>query len=346
VIVTDSDGLTDVADVTIEIEEANNAPILGTVASRSVAEGKPVVIAIPVTDPDLPTGTLAFSAIGLPPGLILDADDGVVRGTPSFEAAAGSPYRVLVTVADDGTPILTDSLSFWLTVHNTNRAPVFGAGLGTVAGREGSGLEFMVEAVDPDGDRLEYTAEDLPLGMAINPSTGEVSGAPALGSEGVHMVVVTVSDQYGGKASLTFRLEVAAGQAPSTTTTPPQTTEPAAGTRSTTTSTTPPPEPEQSEIAPPTSTSPPSTAGPTSSTLLDRGEASAAKTELVAASPTFAQERTEAPPALNPRQGVAVSFSAAVETLRTNLLGSALTGLVVAVLLLLGVDHREDEVAV
>ena len=45
---------------------------------------------------------------------------------------------------------------------------------------------------------------------------------------------------------------------------------------------------------------------------------------------------------LDPRQGLAVSFTSAVETLKGNLLNSILLGVTISVLLLLGIDKREE----
>src|SRR5262249_46524032 len=48
------------------------------------------------------SGTLTYSADGLPPGLGMDAVTGLITGTPAAGAAAAGPYRVTVT-ASDGT---------------------------------------------------------------------------------------------------------------------------------------------------------------------------------------------------------------------------------------------------
>ena len=73
------------------------------------------------SDPD--GDTLTWSAAGLPPGLSFDPATGTISGTLGYEAAAGSPYVVAVTAADDGSPQLSSGVSFLWTVADTNRPP-------------------------------------------------------------------------------------------------------------------------------------------------------------------------------------------------------------------------------
>jgi hypothetical protein len=45
---------------------------------------------------------------------------------------------------------------------------------------------------------------------------------------------------------------------------------------------------------------------------------------------------------LDPREGLAVTFTSAVETLKQNLANSILLGVTISILLLLGIDKREE----
>jgi hypothetical protein len=67
----------------------------------------------------------------------------------------------------------------------------------------------------------------------------------------------------------------------------------------------------------------------------------------VVAIPSVAQSIGDGTPGsasyrLDPREGLAVSFSSAVETLKGNLANSVLLGITISILLLLGVDKREE----
>jgi hypothetical protein len=60
------------------------------------------------------TTPYAWSAIGLPAGLSIDAASGIISGTP---AGAAASYWVIVTVTDSATTPASDSEGFWLTVN-------------------------------------------------------------------------------------------------------------------------------------------------------------------------------------------------------------------------------------
>ena len=77
------------------------------------------------SDPD--GDGLTWSAMGLPPGLAIDPATGVISGTLDFGVAAGSPYRVTVAAADDGSPGLMAGGSFTWSIGDVDRAPVLGS---------------------------------------------------------------------------------------------------------------------------------------------------------------------------------------------------------------------------
>jgi hypothetical protein len=72
-----------------------------------------------------------------------------------------------------------------------------------------------------------------------------------------------------------------------------------------------------------------------------------AKDDLVVAIPAAAESIRDAGPQpasyrLDPREGLAVTFASAVETLKGNLVNSVLLGVTISILLLLGIDKREE----
>src|SRR5438270_9900506 len=64
------------------------------------------------SDPDWPPNTLTFGAAGLPAGLSINAANGHISG------AAQTPgvYPVTLSVADNGSPVLTATNAFTLTI--------------------------------------------------------------------------------------------------------------------------------------------------------------------------------------------------------------------------------------
>ncbi len=76
------------------------------------------------------------------------------------------------------------------------------------SGVVGTAVSVQVQASDPDGDTLTYSATGLPPGLTINTSTGLISGTPSVGSNGTHTVNVTVNDGRGGTASTQFTFTI------------------------------------------------------------------------------------------------------------------------------------------
>ncbi len=380
--VTDSTGRLAEQPVTIDVSEANEAPILGAIGDQSSAEGDTVSLAIPVTDPDIPAPTLLFSAGGLPPGLAIDTATGVISGSVGFAASVGSPYTVTVTVQDDHLPPGVDADTFTWTVTNTNRSPAISGSPSDASLMESDPYSATVSASDPDGESVMFSATNLPAGLSIDPVSGVISGSPSPGSSAAspYMVVVTATDPGGANDSASFQLTITPQPPP-----PPPPPEPTTTTITTTTTTTVPP---TTTIPPTTTTSPPSPPSPPTTTTtisptttVNEAPPSVTTTTVVAepevtttttvpetttttAPGTMSIERAseakdglvvlsahldQGPPSqgpdrlqLSPREGLAVSFASAVETLRSQFLSAILLGIGISILLLLGVDRREE----
>jgi hypothetical protein len=177
--------------------------------------------------------------------------------------------------------------------------------------------------------------------VSINPSNGEITGAPALGTGGrAFDVTVKARDVNGGMASVGFRINVAV--IATSTTTPEQTvtTAPTTTTTSTptTTSTTP-----QVAMTIPEEEEPPSGSTP-ELTLAEAVQAkqgllveSSSWTDVDGETPSSAETRFE----IGPREGLTVTFRSAVETLQSHLLSAVALGVAVSILLLTGVDRDE-----
>jgi hypothetical protein len=65
-------------------------------------------------------------------------------------------------------------------------------GLRTLA--QSTAIDLQLEAVDPDGNPITYGATGLPPDLAINTSTGRITGTLTPASVGTHSVTVTATD--------------------------------------------------------------------------------------------------------------------------------------------------------
>jgi uncharacterized protein YkwD/PKD repeat protein len=183
-----SDGsLTDSETVTITVSSLNQAPILSTIGSKSVAEESVLSFTISATDSD--SGSLTYSATGLPSGASFNSNTRTFSWTPS-STQSGS-YQVTFRVSDGS---LTDSETVTITVSSTNRAPVFNNPMSSQTVAEGSLLTFTVNAADPDGDALTYRAVSLPSGATFVPATRIFSWTPTYSQAGSYTANFSVTD--------------------------------------------------------------------------------------------------------------------------------------------------------
>ena len=91
-----------------------------------------------------------------------------------------------------------------------NNAPIINA-MPDQTISEGVSVNISINASDPDGDTLTYSATNLPAGLSINSSTGVISGSLESGLLGQSFdVEVTVTDdaKTPASASMTFKLMV------------------------------------------------------------------------------------------------------------------------------------------
>jgi len=170
-------------------------------------EGDKVNLAISSVDADAGS----FSATGLPPGLSINPNTGVISGTIDPRAANKSPYTVTVSASDNGH---SASINFTWNVADTT-PPGF-TNPGTQNNNEGDKVNLAISSVDADAG--SFSATGLPPGLSINPNTGVISGTIDPRGTGVYTVTVSASDN-GHSSSVSFTWMVA-------DTTPPMFTNP------------------------------------------------------------------------------------------------------------------------
>jgi Bacterial Ig domain/Putative Ig domain len=103
--------------------------------------------------------------------------------------------HTLTAVARDAAGNSATSAARTVTVSNsvTNHAPTL-TQPANQSTAEGSSASLALVASDQDGNPLTFSATGLPGGLAINTSTGVISGAPTFTSAGAYTVTATVSD--------------------------------------------------------------------------------------------------------------------------------------------------------
>lgn len=181
--------------------------VLTAPADQTNTEGV-TVSDVTVTATDSTSGTLTYSANGLPAGLSINPTTGVISGTIGADAA-GSPYTVTVA-ASDGT--YSSSATFTWTV---NPAVVVTAPADQSNNEADVVSSVAVTATDASGGTITYSAKGLPAGLSINTSTGVISGTIATGASNSSPYTVTVTATDGTySASTTFTWTIGAAGTP------------------------------------------------------------------------------------------------------------------------------------
>jgi hypothetical protein len=94
---------------------SNQPPVLAAIPNQTVMAGVTLVVTNSATDADVPPQVLTYSLSSAPAGAAIDASSGVLSWRPTM-AQSLSTQTVAVAVADNGTPSLTATQDFMVTV--------------------------------------------------------------------------------------------------------------------------------------------------------------------------------------------------------------------------------------
>ncbi len=212
--VSDGNGGTDTARLTVVVAGANDAPTATSLSPRSDPDGAAVSVAAADAFSDADGDPLSYVVTGLPPGLSYDASTGLISGSIDRGASGStgtSVYSVTVTASDGNGG--TVSRSFDWTVTNpqpTARDDAFTvdedsslAG-GNVLADNGSGPDS-----DPDGDPLTVSLVTGPANgtLALN-ADGTFSYTPTDDFHGTDSFVYRIDDGNGGSSTATVSIVV------------------------------------------------------------------------------------------------------------------------------------------
>src|SRR5207302_63467 len=107
----------------VTVTEVNSAPVLPVQADQIIAELTPLGVTNTATDSDLPANVLTYFLLNPPAGAGIDTNTGVIAWTPT-EAQRPTTTRSSSDLSDNGTPPLSATNTFKVTVTEVNSAPV------------------------------------------------------------------------------------------------------------------------------------------------------------------------------------------------------------------------------
>lgn len=150
---------------------------------------------------------LTYSATGLPTGLDVDANTGLIFGTIDLAAVSSQPYDATLSVTD-GT--FTDSRSIDWRVSS-----VLLDWIDQQSNLAGEVVSLNLVAEYYGTAPLVWSGTGLPPGLSLESSTGQVSGTIAEGIRGVfYEVTVSVVGTGGATQTFEWRVDPASNVAP------------------------------------------------------------------------------------------------------------------------------------
>lgn len=183
--------LSDTKNFTVSVLESNSPPVLTVPSDRVVQELVPLSITLSATDSDIPANTVSFSLVDPPEGMSIDSASGKISWTPSEKQGPGS-YLITAKATDNGSPALSDTKSFRVTVLDVNSPPIL-APIRDRAMLEMTTITITNVATDLDfpPQKLTYSLLGAPAGVVINPDTGLITWTPTE-AQGTAFYLLTV----------------------------------------------------------------------------------------------------------------------------------------------------------
>ncbi len=187
---TVSDGsVEDSETINLTVTDVNRPPILNPIGSKTIGEGSQLTFTISGSDPD--NNALSYSATDLPEGATFDSTTRSFNWIPEFLQSENTRVVPVTFKVSDG--VAEDIEVVTINVLNVNRAPVLNP-IGSQTLTEGDIYNLVINATDPDGTSLTYTASPLPSGAVFTASTRSFSWIPGSDQAGTYHVTFTVND--------------------------------------------------------------------------------------------------------------------------------------------------------
>lgn len=181
--------------VEVTVKNVNRAPVLETIANQTIQAKEAWTLNLKARDDDRDALTFTLDP-GAPAGVTLDASTGLLTWTPS-EAQAPSTSAIIVRVTDNGTPPLSDSKTFTVTVNEVKIVPVLSA-IPDLTVNEGEKLLLQIGATvngAPVQNLFFVLGSGVPPGAGLDPILGEFFWTPTEGQgPGVYRLTVMLTD--------------------------------------------------------------------------------------------------------------------------------------------------------
>ena len=185
-------------------ELAVHPPPVAPDDDAETAHGTAVTIDVLANDSDPDGDSLVIEGVSAPTSGSATATvtAGSVTYTPDPGFAGTDEFSYTIDDGNGGTAGATVTVTVF---PPPNEAPTIEP-LRDRQDTEGDAVMITVEATDPDGDELVFSADGLPAGIDIDASSGRISGTIDTGAAGTspYAVTVSVTDPDGATVSAAF----------------------------------------------------------------------------------------------------------------------------------------------
>jgi hypothetical protein len=177
----------------VVVRPSNTAPRIADIAPRTINELANLSLTLNAVDDEVPAQKLTFALVSGPDGLAV-SPAGVVTFRPT-EAQGPGTNRVVVSVTDNGVPVLSGTNAFSLIVAEVNEAPELSPVDDQVIDPlKPWGITLSAKDSDLPAQKLVFGLVNGPRGLSVADS-GEIRWTPALEQGGTtNRVEVSVGD--------------------------------------------------------------------------------------------------------------------------------------------------------
>jgi CshA-type fibril repeat protein len=195
--VSDGNGGTDTATVTVDVNPVNDDPVAGN-DSATTDEDTPVIIDVLANDTDVDGDDLEVIAVGDPANGTAEINpDGTITYTPDPDYNGPDSFTYTVSDGNGGT----DTATVTIDVTPVNDDPVAEDDAAKTPINMPVIIDVLANDTDVDGDDLEVISATSPNGaVSINPD-GTITFTPDTDFFGETTIDYTISDGNGGTDS-------------------------------------------------------------------------------------------------------------------------------------------------
>jgi len=208
-VVSDGNGGTDSATVTVTIAVVNEPPVAAD-DEATTGEDSPVTIPVLANDSDPDGDDLAVESVTQPShGAVVPGGTSVVY-TPSPDFFGTDAFTYTISDGNGGT----DTATVFVTVVASNDPPEAQDDSSSTSENEPVEILVLLNDSDPDGDPLAVEAVTQPASGSVINNGGSVIYTPGPGFSGTDTFTYTVSDGNGGTDTATVIVSVSARNNP------------------------------------------------------------------------------------------------------------------------------------